>query len=146
MASTPAKCLLVVATALLLFSCGMLARPGQDFPLASRDYMLRLRWMDFPAVARYLSEEHREDFLNRFKALVDLHVVDVRLESADVMEEERRAETTVVLEYYLLPSATVKEFRLRQEWVYAGGDRYHAGTWHITSPFPAFPPPEKSGG
>lgn len=146
MASTPAKCLLVMLTASVLLSCGMMARPGQEFAAAGRDYALRLRWMDFSAAAAYLSEEHREDFLNRFKSLPDLHVVDARLESVDYRQEERRGETTTVLEYYLLPSATVKAFRLRQEWVYAGDDRYHAGTWRITTPFPAFPSPGKTGG
>lgn len=139
MASILRKCLLVLLAAFLLSSCGMVVRPGQDFSVASRECMQRLRWMDFPAVAQYLSEEHREDFLNRFNSLADLHVVDVRLERVEFKEEERRAETTTVIEYYLLPSATVKKFLLRQEWAYTGGDRYHAGLWRIITPFPPFP-------
>ena len=139
MASILRKCLVVILAAFLLSSCGMVARPGQDFSVASRECMQRLRWMDYPAVAGYLSEEHREDFLDRFYSLADLHIVDVRLERVELREDERRAETTTVIEYYLLPSTTVKEFFLHLEWAYTGGDRYHAGFWQITTPFPPFP-------
>lgn len=133
------KGLIVLAAVLLLSSCGMMVRPGEEFETASRDYVQRLRWMDFAGASRHHSEEYRAAFLRRFGELRDLHVVDVRLESADLREEAGRADTTILLEYYLLPSATVRQFVLQQEWAYLGGDRYHPGTWRIVSPFPEFP-------
>jgi len=129
----------LLLTVLLLFGCGLAARPQQEFQPALKDYVERLRWRDYQEVAAYLPETEREDFLTRFSALDDLHIVDVQLESADFSEEGRRVQTTVALEYYLIPSITVKKFRLRQEWLYQGGDRYHPGTWKLAGPFPPFP-------
>ena len=137
--TTLVKGLAALMSVFLLLSCGMMARPGQEFDTASRDYVQRLRWMDFEGASRYHSDEYREVFRRRFGELKDLHVVDVRLESVDLRDESDRAETSIVLEYYLLPSATVKQYRLRQEWAYQGGDRYHQGVWRITSPFSGFP-------
>lgn len=132
-------CLLLVAAAVLLSSCGWAVRPAKEFAGASRDFAQRLRWKDFNGASRHLAEEHRTDFLERLGALEDLHIVDVRLESIDHHEEGKRAETRTVVEYYLLPSATVKKLRLNQEWSYEGGDRYRPGIWQITTPFPPFP-------
>lgn len=130
---------LALFSIILLLSCGMVARPGQEFETASRDYVQRLRWMDFAGASRHHAEEYREDFRKRLGELKDLHIVDVRLESLDLREETGRAETSILLEYYLLPSATVRQFRLRQEWSYQGRDSYHSGVWRIISPFSGFP-------
>lgn len=129
----------ILLAASLLLSCGVMARPAQDFESASRDYVQRLRWMDSAGASRHHSDEYRESFRKRFGELTDLHIVDVQLESVELREEAGRAETSIVLEYYLLPSATVKQFRLKQEWAYLGGDRYHPGSWLIVTPLPEFP-------
>jgi hypothetical protein len=133
------KGLAILVAAFLLLSCGMMVRPGQEFETVSRDYVQRLRWMDFAGASRHQSGESREAFMQRFGELGDLHIVDARLESVDLREEAGRADTSIVLEYYLLPSATVKQFRLEQEWAYLGGDRYRPGVWRIVSPFSGFP-------
>jgi hypothetical protein len=129
----------VLLMGLLLIGCGLAARPQQEFQPAFKDYVERLRWRDYQEVAAYLPEADREEFLQRFSALDDLHIVDVQLESADFSEEGHRAHTTLALEYYLVPSITIKKVRLRQEWGYQGGDRYHPGTWMLAGPFPPFP-------
>jgi hypothetical protein len=124
---------------LLLVGCGLTAQPKKEFQPVFKDYVERLRWGDHQQVAAYLPESAREEFLHRFSALDDLHIVDVRLESVDFSEEGLRAHTTLALEYYLIPSITVRKVRLRQEWSYQGGDRYHPGTWKLVDPFPPFP-------
>lgn len=129
----------VLLMGLLLVGCGLAARPQQEFQPVLKDYVERLRWRDYQQVAAYLPEAEREDFLQRFSALDDLHIVDVQLESADFGEAGRQVHTTLTLEYYLIPSITVKKIRLRQEWQYQGGDRYHPGTWKLAGPFPPFP-------
>ena len=128
-----------VLLAVLLVACGLAARPRQEFQPAFQDYVERLRWRDYQGVAAYLPEADREDFLQHFAALDDLHIVDVQLESVDFGQDERRVRTTVALEYYLIPSITVKKTRLRQEWQYQGADPYRSGTWKLASPFPPFP-------
>lgn len=140
MVTTVARGLLILTAAVLLLSCGMVVRPAKEFSDASQDFMARLRWKDYNGAAGHLTEEHRSDFLERFSQAGDLNIVDVHLESVD-FSGENRAETWTVLEYYLLPSAAVKTFRLRQEWSYEGGDRYRPGVWRIITPFPPFPLP-----
>jgi len=130
---------LLCLVALLLVSCSVVVRPGKKLEEVARDYAQRLRWMDFVAASRYLDESYRQDFLQQFQALKGLHMVDVRIESIDYRPEKNGAETSLVLEYYQLPSATVRSYRLHQQWSYEGGDRYHFGTWQIATPFPAFP-------
>jgi hypothetical protein len=124
--------------AVLLVGCAVAARPQPEFQPVLKDYVERLRWRDYQQVAAYLPEADREDFLQRFAALDDLHIVDVQLEAAGFSEEGRGAHTTIALEYYLLPSLTVKKVRLRQEWRYQE-ERFHSGSWQLADPFPPFP-------
>ena len=133
------KVLCLVTGTLLLFACAAVYEPAQEFKGAHQDFRQRLRWADHSGAARHIAPEFREAFLQLFAGLPDLHPVDVRVESVEFQDEGRRAETWTVLEYYLLPSLTVKKFRFRQEWAYVGGDRLHPGAWVITTPFPSFP-------
>ncbi len=103
---------------LALTGCLGAPRPQEPFRPAVSDYVQRLRWQDYHGVARYLAEEHREAFLERFLPLSDLRITDVRLDSVEPQAEKDRMVTHIVLEYYLLPSATVKRVALRQEWIH----------------------------
>lgn len=125
--------------ALLLVACGLAVRPRQEFQPAFKDYVERLRWRDYQGVAAYLPETDREVFLRRFAALDELHIVDVQPESANFAEDGQGVRTTIAVEYYLIPSITVKKIRLHQEWTYQGADRYHPGAWKLAGPFPPFP-------
>jgi hypothetical protein len=129
----------VILTMLLLVGCGLAAQPEKEFQPVFKDYTERLRWRDYQQVAAYLPEEDRQEFMQRFSEFDTLHIVDVQLESVDFSDEGQRADTTLALEYYLIPSITVKKVRLRQEWSYEGGDRYRSGAWKLVGPFPPFP-------
>lgn len=132
---------LAAALALLLSlaACAALIAPQKQLDKAFSDYSQRLRWRDYVGVATYLPPEHRAAFLDHFTGLDDLNIVDVTLEAIDYREGEARATTSASVEYYLLPSLAVKKTRLRQEWLYEGGDRYHVGIWRLADPFPVFP-------
>ena len=123
----------------MLSACGAMVSPEGEFSSVLRDYTMRLRWKDFPGAAGHFEPGLRTDFLQQVGGNDDLNVVDVVLESFDFSDGEHRAQTVILLEYYVLPSATVQRFRLRQQWEYQGADRYHAGVWRIVSPFPQFP-------
>lgn len=131
--------LLVAVIALPLLCCGWAARPADGFDDARRDFAKRLRWKDFQGAARHLAEEHREPFLAQFSGLDDLNIVDVSYDAVEHRPEDGGAEAWLSLEYYLLPSATVKKLRLHQEWACLGGDSLYPGSWQITSVFPPFP-------
>lgn len=123
---------------LLLTACALVA-PPEPFVPAQRDFADRLRWRDFAGAARHMAPEEQDDFRRRFAELTDLNIIEVRLDSADFTADGKRVNTWNSIEYFLLPSATVKTFRFEQAWELAGGDRWHAGAWQIATPFPAFP-------
>lgn len=132
---------LLLAIVLLLSSgCGLAVRPTEEFLRDSDDYLQRLRWQDHNGVARYLIESERQAYLDRWSGQEDLRITDVNLDRMDFQNEGRQAQTRVTLEYYILPSTTIKKLRLPQSWEYLGGDRTHPGQWQIVTPFP--PPPE----
>lgn len=125
----------------LLTGCGMVARPTEEFLPASNDYLQRLRWQDHNGVARHLVESERDAYLEQWSDQQDLRMTDAILDSMDFQQQGRLAQTRVTLEYYRLPSTTIKKLRLNQTWKYLGGDRTHPGQWQIITPFP--PPPQQ---
>ena len=129
----------VIGIIALLLGCAPIVPPGEQFDSVTRDYLQRLRWMDWNGAARHIAEEQRDEFLERFGSLKDLHVTDARLESVEMLPEDSRALTRIALEYYMLPSATVKTLMLRQEWIYHPGDRAAPGIWRMVTPFPPLP-------
>lgn len=139
MASTLLRWPAVLLTALLIASCGLAARPRTEFEPVFKSYVERLRWRDYQTVAGYLPEAERRDFLQRFSDMDELHIVDVKLDSAEFSEDGKRVLTAITVEYYRIPSIAVKKTRLHQEWTYQGGDRYHPGSWGLAGPFPPFP-------
>lgn len=103
------------------------------------DFMDALRWKQFKVAASLIEPEHRRDFIKTFAALKDIHIVDVRLMDLQTSMENRRFETTVEMDYYLVPSVTLKTFSFDQTWVYFDGeDATHQG-FLVTTPFPDFP-------
>jgi len=43
------------------------------------------------------------------------------------------------MDYYLLPSVSVKTFRFEQSWEFFGGDDQPQNGYFIVTPFPKFP-------
>ncbi len=123
----------------LLSSCGLAARPGETMLEARDDFAQRLRWQDCNGAGRYLAPEHKEAFLETCHANEDLHFVGVQAQSVNLSEDQAKADTVTLLEYYRLPSVVVKKYRLRQEWVYQQSDVMKEGFWQIVSPFPELP-------
>ncbi len=124
-----------------LFACAGLPSSMPDFMPAQQDFAERLRWRDFAGAARHLTAEQQDEFRQRLAALEDLHITDFRLESAEFSPAGDRVVTWNAMEYYLLPSMTVKTLRYRQDWIVSGADRLHSGDWLIVTPFPPIPSP-----
>lgn len=127
----------IVLTALLLLGCAAaIMHQRQSFEPAVEDYMQRLRWKDWNGAGRYFPEKERALFLQQMLATAGLHVTDVRLEGVDSPANGTQAVTRMAVEYYLLPSATVKTMRVRQEWIYTEGDRAHPPGWQVLTLLP----------
>ncbi|MEZ4600866.1 MAG: hypothetical protein R2940_13850 [Syntrophotaleaceae bacterium] len=129
-----ARVYLILLGVVFLASCSMAGlQTGEKFLSARDDFNQRLRWQDYQGAARHLAVEQRTLFLEKYSGGEDLRFVAVEPASADLSEENRRAETVTVLQYYRLPSAVVKTFQLKQEWLFENN------SWKVVSPFPELP-------
>jgi len=133
--------LALLVAAWLLVSCSMpMMDKGNQFEISVRDYLQRLRWKDFHGAAAFMKEEYREDFLARMKQLEGLQLVNVTLVHMEPGEKEEVYRTVALVEYYILPSLTLKEKELNQKWVIVKPESWKGmAAWMIDSPFPEFP-------
>ena len=113
--------------------------PGKIAELSRNDFMSALRWKQYQVAASLMKPEYREGFLATFNALKDIHIVDVRMINLQTSQEGRRFETSLEMDYYLLPSVTVKTFRFKQVWIYFDGQDPALQGFLIVTPFPTFP-------
>jgi len=114
--------------------------PPEKLAESSRnDFISALRWKQYQVAASLMKPEFREDFLATFNALKDIHIVDVRLIDLKASQEGRRFETTLEMDYYLLPSVTVKTFNFKQTWIFFEGEDLALQGFMIATPFPDFP-------
>lgn len=132
--------LAILCLTLVLTACNVLNPPQKQRKAALDDFMYALRWQRYPEAASYFTGEHRQAFLDQFeKVAKDLNITEVRLLRVDLQDEGLRAETQLEMDYYLLPSATLKTLRAAQSWVYfETGDAENNG-FLITTPFPEIP-------
>jgi hypothetical protein len=138
MRSSIYRCLLLF-TLVVLTACGAFNPSEKQRTTAVDDFMYALRWQRYQEAAAFFTGEHRRAFLDQMEALRDLNVTDVRLQRVEPTDEGRRIETRLEMDYYLLPSATLKTLRIDQTWVYSpSGDSAGRG-FLINTPFPKFP-------
>jgi len=132
------RCLLLIAM-LALAACGVFNNTEKQRQSALDDFMYALRWQRFQEAAAFFASEHQRAFLDQMDDLKDLNVTDVRLKRLDATDEGRRIEARLEMDYYLLPSATLKTLRIDQTWVYSATCDAARGCYLITTPFPKFP-------
>lgn len=126
--------------ALIVIACSSQVKPTAKLGEMSQDtFMSDLRWKSFKAAASLMLPEHRQGFMKTFTALKDIDITDVRLIDMQRSEDGRRFETTVEMEYYLLPSVTLKTFRFDQTWLLFDDDDPAQQGFLIVTPFPDFP-------
>ena len=77
--------------------------------LSRNDFMNALRWKQYKVAADFMLPENRKDFLATFNKLKDIHITDVRLLDLQETAEVRRFETSIEMDYYLLPSVSVMQ-------------------------------------
>ena len=123
----------------LLTACAALNATEKQRTKAVDDFMYALRWQRYQEAAAFFTSEHRRAFLDQMEDLRDLKVTDVRLQRVEPADEGRRVETRLEMDYYLLPSATLKTLRIDQTWVYSATGDSAGGSFLITTPFPKFP-------
>ena len=84
-------------------------------------------------MAKHFMPEHRTAMIKTFEAAKDLKITDLDLVTAEPDLKEGTAPARYRMEYYLLPSVTLKTFEWEQEW------KLVEGVWKVNTPFPAIP-------
>lgn len=128
------------AILLSLLACSGLVKPVGEIGEASRDdFMNAMRWKQLKVATEFMLPENRKDFLATFKKVKDIHITDVRLLDLQSSAEGRRFETVIEMDYYLLPSVSLKTFSFEQTWVYFDGEESAREGFLIITSFPDFP-------
>lgn len=124
----------------LVFAAGCASKPspGSSLLKVTKAFSERMRWEDFDVVAAYVAAEEREAFLANWKVGDDLKVVETQVEGIKMLDEDT-AEVSMTIDYYLLPSTTVKQVESQQEWRYTAGEKFQIGSWELVSGVPMLP-------
>ena len=135
------KMLCSLVLVLILVACSSIMQESTTklAELSRDDFMNAMRWKQFDVAGSLMLPEHRKNFMKTFVPLKDINIVDVRIIYLQPSEENRRFETTLEIEYFLLPSVTIKTFSFDQTWVYFEGEDPTNQGFLITTPFPDFP-------
>jgi len=129
---------LLLLSLMVSVGCAAKPSPGSSLLKMTKAFSERMRWADFDVASAYVVEEEREAFLANWKVGKDLHVVETRVDRIKMIDEET-AEVAMTVDYYLLPSATVKQVESQQEWHYNPGQRFQFGSWELVSGVPMLP-------
>ena len=124
----------VALVALVLSACHSMTGTGEDLQRSVRAYNRMLRWQEeSEAVTRFVQPRQQPDYLKRPGGEGAPRIVDYRVGVVSWIAPGTVAVVPVELDYYLLPSATVKTVVDNQEWRYTEGQG-----WQLASPPPEF--------
>ena len=123
---------------LLLGACALLNPPAEQQQKALDNFTYALRWQRYADAAAFFAPEHRQAFLEQMTVLKDLTITDVRQVRCDLAEDGQGAATRLEIDYYLLPSITLKTMTVDQAWLWSEGAAGSPPRFQITTPFPKF--------
>lgn len=125
---------------LALTACTLFSPLPKQRKEALNEFIYALRWQRYPEAAGFFTDEYRRNFLDRIEKIEkDLTITDVRLQRLDIMDDGRRAVVRLEMDYFLLPSATLKTLRIDQTWIYFKSGEAGRNGFLITTPFPKIP-------
>ena len=122
--------------ATILSACSAFAPSAKENKAVLDDFIYALRWQRYPEAALFFTREHRSAFLDRTDDLKGLNITDVRLKRVDLSPDGRQADVRLEIDYYLLPSATLKTLQINQTWVYFETPDTEGSGFMITTAFP----------
>lgn len=131
--------MLVVSLVVLVAACAMLPTHKDDLGKKNDDFMLRVRWLDFPGAALYFEDEFGKEFVERFAEEDDLKITAFTTSRVDVDVPQEKVTIHYLLEYYILPSVSVKKKRFSLTWEQLPAPVAGEELWLITEPFPEIP-------
>jgi len=128
--------ILLVFLLVLFAACAMLPTHKDDLNKKNDDFMMRVRWLDFPGAALHFEGEARQEFVERFADVDDLKITSFTMARIDIDVPQEKVTVHYLLEYYLLPSATIKKKRFSLVWEQQSSGTPGTDYWRIVEPFP----------
>ena len=126
-----------------LSACGLnnlVNSPENQRQEALDTFVQAMRLGEFKVASTFLAQKNQASFLDQFETLKkDLSFVEVRIEEITVIDEGERVDVDLELDYFLLPSVTVKTFLFYHTWVYEEEDKNQPAGYVIETAFPPFP-------
>ncbi len=123
----------------LVAACSMLPTHKDDLDKLNDDFMLRVRWLDFNGASLHFGSEFAADLVERFADANDLKITHFDMTRIEVDVPQEKVTIHYLLEYYLLPSATVKKKRFSLAWEKPSARDSDGTPWMIVEPFPEIP-------
>ncbi|APG24606.1 MAG: hypothetical protein PHC98_07470 [Syntrophotalea acetylenica] len=109
-------------------------RPADSFGENYQEFAKRLVWQDYDSAAGFMAQDYRHDFQEKFPQRGDIRILEIRPEEVLFEDpEQQRAVCLLRIDYYRLPSNTLKNLKIRLEW------EFREKGWKIVSPFPDLP-------
>lgn len=117
----------------LLAGCTNPIRPSrEEWPQIGDEFAQALRW-DLKAASTFVADEEAEEFQSDFPADGMLRIIDARHEPSGVAKDDQ-VQGTVTVEYYRIPSVTIKKQVLPVVWSCTGGSAIKPCSWRLTQP------------
>ena len=139
---TKALNIMIILLLFIASGCQTVQKVDQKtkFDAALRDYMQSLRWQDFYGAAAFMVEENRAAFLEDVTGNEALNITDLTLLNLEPTNNPDEYQTLIRLEYFMLPSTTVKKKEIHQTWILVlDPSSVKPKGWQIATPFPEFP-------
>ena len=114
----------------------MLPTHKDDFTKKNENFMQQVRWLKFSGAALHFEEDLREEFMERFEDVDDLKVTSFRISRVKAEVPGKVVAVHYELEYYRLPSVTVRKERFPLNWELRSSGRKELDYWRIVDPFP----------
>jgi hypothetical protein len=121
--------------AVYITGCSSQQIRGQ-FDESLRAYNESLRWHVWNRASLFPSHSILEEFNRRVAEAANVRMVDCRIVSETYSEEHREATVKVDIDYYKVPSQTVRTVHDTQKWAYLEEDGIKG--WRLLSLLPEF--------
>lgn len=116
----------------LLAGCTNPIRPArEEWPQIGDEFSRALRWGDIKAASTYVADAEQTAFLDAFPDDGSLRIIDARHEPVGVVKDDQ-AQARLTLEYYRIPSVTIKKEMLPVVWNCTGGATLKPCSWRLT--------------
>ena len=108
-----------------------------DFEESSKSYNKMLRWRELEkASGAFVTAPLREKYDLSLKAAGKITITDLRVKTQDCSPEKGKANVVIEIDYFRLPSVTLKTVEDSQKWEYCEEDGQKL--WRLMTVLPEF--------